>query len=677
MSGRGQKVHKGAAPRQSKRSSSNAKRSGKRGPRIDAATLAHLDEDEARLEALVFGGGAGTSLGGGVRDSGSSARASASHGGTGAGLVAAPKAPRAAAWDDEDDAGIAVDIASTARLRKLRTTEGEVAIAGDEYSRRLRERHAALVAGSGAAVSAAGSSGAAAPGSWATLPATKRKRPASSAPGAAGYGRAGRGVDDSDDGAATGGAGAATAAALGRVGGRRRLDSDDGDEHDGFGAAGSDAAEDEHEDEDEDDEEALLRSAGGVVASAGADGGSSGPLPAGHLSISRVRDANRAEPSKAVVQAAAFHHSAGAVLLTGGLDRKLRFFAIDGKRNPKVASVMFPDLPIASAGWSHDGNEVFVSGRRPFFYSYDVAGGAATRVPRLLGRDEKSLESMVVQTPTSCMTAATTGGAAAAYDVPMLAFLGNDGTVIMASQHTKTLVTTLRLNGSVRAAAFVKPWLSPAGSHTGWSDLLTIGSEGAVYRWDLRTMRCLYRHADEGSTGGTAIAGSEDGRFVAVGSSAGIVNVYDSSAHDIAKLYSLGTGTGAGAASGGAGASAGAGAVASSVDSLAGAGVFSAESLGGRAPRPLFSSMSLTTSISRLAFSPGAGEMLSIASQRTTDAFRLVHSASGKPFPNWPSSNTPLHYVTASSFSPHCGYIAVGNDRGRVLLYRLNHYAEA
>lgn len=669
MSGRGQKVHRGSGSQPPRRGAGGPKRGGKRGPRIDAATLAHLDEDEARLEALVFGGGAGTSLGGSHHDAGSSARVSASHEPSGArSRDGAAKAARAAAWDDEDDAGIAVDIASTARLRKLRAAEGEVAIAGDEYGRRLRERHAALVAGSGAVAAAAGP-GAAAPGSWAALPAVKRKRPAGASVVARG------GDEDSDSGAA-GGAGAGAA----RASGRRRLDSDDQEDGDDDGAAagyGAAAFDDSDGDEDDEDEGTLLRSAGGVVAGAAGDGegGRGGPLAGGHLSISRVRDANRAEPSKAVIQAAAFHHSAGAVLMTGGLDRKLRFFAIDGKRNPKVASVMFPDLPIASAGWSHDGNEVFVSGRRPFFYSYDVAGGAATRIPRLIGRDEKSLESMVVQTPTSCMTAAGGAGgvgAAAAFDVPLLAFLGNDGTVILASQHTKTLVTTLRLNGSVRAATFVKPWLSPADSHTGWSDLLTIGSEGAVYRWDLRTMRCLYRHADEGSTGGTAIAGSEDGRYVAVGSTAGIVNVYDSSAHDIAKLYSLGT-----SSSSGAGAGAGAVAGASSVDALAGAGVFSAESLGGRAPRPLFSAMNLTTSISGLSFSPGAGEMLSIASQRTTDAFRLVHSASGKAFPNWPSNKTPLHYVTASSFSPHCGYIAVGNDRGRVLLYRLNHYAEA
>jgi U3 small nucleolar RNA-associated protein 18 len=94
-------------------------------------------------------------------------------------------------------------------------------------------------------------------------------------------------------------------------------------------------------------------------------------------------------------------------------------------------------------------------------------------------------------------------------------------------------------------------------------------------------------------------------------------------------------------------------------------------------PKPLFTSMHLTTGISQLAFSPGAGEVLAIGSQRERDSFKLVHTRSGKAFSNWPSSSTPLHYVTSTSFSPNSGYIAVGNDKGRVLLYRLNHYAEA
>ena len=39
-------------------------------------------------------------------------------------------------------------------------------------------------------------------------------------------------------------------------------------------------------------------------------------------------------------------------------------------------------------------------------------------------------------------------------------------------------------------------------------------------------------------------------------------------------------------------------------------------------------------------------------------------------------SQTPLSYVFSLDFSPNSGYLAVGNDKGKVLLYRLRHYGE-
>ena len=71
------------------------------------------------------------------------------------------------------------------------------------------------------------------------------------------------------------------------------------------------------------------------------------------------------------------------------------------------------------------------------------------------------------------------------------------------------------------------------------------------------------------------------------------------------------------------------------------------------------------------------GELLAIASDRTKDALKLIHLPTGTVFQNWPSDRTPLRKVTSLDFSPGGGYLAVGNSRGRVLLYRLNHYGSA
>lgn len=69
--------------------------------------------------------------------------------------------------------------------------------------------------------------------------------------------------------------------------------------------------------------------------------------------------------------------------------------------------------------------------------------------------------------------------------------------------------------------------------------------------------------------------------------------------------------------------------------------------------------------------------MVAIASRFTRDGVRIVHLPSGTVFSNWPSVKTPLRYVFCAEFSPSSGYLALGNDRGRVLLYRVGHYAEA
>lgn len=66
-----------------------------------------------------------------------------------------------------------------------------------------------------------------------------------------------------------------------------------------------------------------------------------------------------------------------------------------------------------------------------------------------------------------------------------------------------------------------------------------------------------------------------------------------------------------------------------------------------------------------------------MASRMKRDALRLVHVPSLSVYANWPTSRTPLHYVHSLDFSPGGGFLAVGNARGRALLYRLHHYPSA
>lgn len=65
----------------------------------------------------------------------------------------------------------------------------------------------------------------------------------------------------------------------------------------------------------------VLEQAGGVLA----------PRPArlqpGSLETSRFKDANIADPSKAVVQSVGWHPT-GQLFMTGGLDKRIRLFKV-------------------------------------------------------------------------------------------------------------------------------------------------------------------------------------------------------------------------------------------------------------------------------------------------------------------------------------------------------------
>lgn len=380
---------------------------------------------------------------------------------------------------------------------------------------------------------------------------------------------------------------------------------------------------------------AAMATAGGVLQASSA-------LAPGELAVSRVRDANIVAPARAVVRSIAWHPGVGAgVVAIGAHDGTLRIFRADGVANSIVAAVPLRDLPIYSVGWTGDGSEVIATGRRSFFYAYDIGAGRTTRVPRLLGRDEASLESAVVSPGDP------------ASSTSLIAFLGNDGTTLLASARSKQWVGNLKAPvGSVRAAAFSR---GPTGGGGGagsldFPELITTGSHGEVIRWDLRAMKPLARYADEGSTGGTAIAAHPSGKSFAVGSSLGVVNVYNTASIDAAAVPRAGT------------------AAVSSI--FASARVL--------APKPAQTYLNLTLAVDHLSYGGPAGELLVMSSSRTRDSLRLAHAASGTVFGNWPTPRTPLACVTAgAAVSPGGGFLAVGNDKGRVLLYRLTHFASA
>lgn len=320
----------------------------------------------------------------------------------------------------------------------------------------------------------------------------------------------------------------------------------------------------------------------------------------GLLECSRLMNANSEEPSNGPINSVQFHRN-GQLLLTAGLDRRLRFFQVDGKHNPKIQSIFIEDCPIYKASFLPDGSEVIISGRRKFFYSFDLVKAAVSKIGPLTGREEKSLEVFEVSPDSST-----------------IAFIGNEGYILLMSSRTKELIGTVKMNGSARSLAFAD----------GGQQLLSGGGDGQVYHWDLRTRRCFHKAVDEGCLMGSALCVSPDSSLFAAGSSSGIVNVYKRE-----------------------------------------------EFLGGKR-KPLKSIENLTTVVDFMKFNHDA-QVLAISSRMKKNGLKLIHVPSFTAFSNCPPPRFSLQYPRALDFSPHGGFMAIGNAGGKVLLYKLHHYQNA
>lgn len=356
----------------------------------------------------------------------------------------------------------------------------------------------------------------------------------------------------------------------------------------------------------------LLRSTGRILSSRAAAAGGQSKLEAGTIDIRRVGNANGQDPNRAVVQAVEFHPS-GRMVMTAGLDKTMRLFQVDGKRNAKIQGVHLQDLPLYSAHFAASGNEVLMMGRRPFFYQFDLGSGVTSRVETLArGREaEMSLENCVVSP-----------------DGSRFAIVGGKGRVVLASTKFKQQTGVLRMNTPCGAVAF-----SASNDH----HIYTTGRGGTIHLWDVRKHACVDAHVDEGSLAATAVASAPS--HYATGSSVGVVNIYQNSAMSAGQSAS---------------------ADASMESQIHGSRVVAPERV----------VLNLSTSISAMTFNSD-GQLLAFASRALKNAVRLLHVPSMTVYSNWPTQNVNLRRVSCLAFSPSGGFLAAGNDKGEALLFRI------
>lgn len=398
---------------------------------------------------------------------------------------------------------------------------------------------------------------------------------------------------------------------------------------------------------------ALLSTDTGLLASAPRRG----PLGADRLEVERLRDANEEQlqgtSEPAAIEQVQFHPSArSAVLLTASRDRRVRLFQINGRENPLLESLHVPDMPVRTASFHPSGESVLISGPRPYLYAYDVRSGrtlrsspwrGAGRVVSSAGGTEADAGaerdlSFVRFEPGAASRMAAVGGRRGV--VHLL-----DWGAGAAGQPGGQRIGELRMNAPLAGMA----WAPTAPAPT----LLMLSTEGRVHVWDVRQRTCPVTAHDTSVYGAKGLEVSPASSvhptpYWSIGSSSGLVNVY-----------------------GGEPAKAGTGADATSGSALEGL-----LAPGAAGTHPLVAARSLgnlTTAITSMHFSHDA-QLLLLASRNKKDALRMVHLPPLRVFSNWPTAGTPLGHVADAAFSPGGQYLAMGNTRGRVLLYSLRHY---
>ncbi|KAK4047869.1 U3 snoRNP protein [Microbotryomycetes sp. JL221] len=343
-----------------------------------------------------------------------------------------------------------------------------------------------------------------------------------------------------------------------------------------------------------------------------------GKLEAGEIEIDRVRDANQADSSSSAIVSVGFNPRA-QVLYSATADRRLRLFQIDGTENPLIQTLHVPELPISTAAYHPSGSSILMTGNRPFFMLYDLQSGQVVRSPRGLltgglgGSDRLA-----------------TGGQGGlerfkfSQDGDMLAVGGRRGYVHLVDWSAGGVSKGGQVFGEVKMNVAVK---GIAWQREG-RELLTLGDNSEVYIWDVGTRKCITRWKDDGGFGACMLETDRSGQYTAIGSSTGIVNLYNPQS----ELPSAGS------------------------------------------ERKAFKAIgNLTTSVSSMCFNHDS-QLLALASRTNKDQLKLVHVPSASVYQNWPTQQTPLHHVTAIDFSKGSEWLAVGNARGKVLLYTVKAF---
>ena len=275
---------------------------------------------------------------------------------------------------------------------------------------------------------------------------------------------------------------------------------------------------------------------------------------------------------------------------------------------------------------SPDQNLIVLSSRRRHFHTWSLTTGRISKISRPLTSSDPNIRSS--QRTMERFKLSPCGR--------YMGLVGSGrkggGCINVLSTTTMQYVCSCRINSLGGVADFA--W---------WGDgegFAVAGKNGEVSEYDMNDRRVVGRWKDQGAVGTTVIAlgGESDrkclggDRWAAIGSSSGIVNIYDR--REWSGIVSV------------------------------------KEPSVPRTPKPVRTLDQLTTPTSHLVFSSD-GQILVFASRWKRDALRIMHLPSCTVYRNWPTDRTPLGRVSSVALSPDGGLLAVGNEQGKIRLWEI------
>ncbi|GKT42016.1 putative U3 small nucleolar RNA-associated protein 7 [Colletotrichum spaethianum] len=290
--------------------------------------------------------------------------------------------------------------------------------------------------------------------------------------------------------------------------------------------------------------------------------------------------------------------------------------------NPMLTSVQAKGVDVRRAEFLYPaGDQIFFAGRRKFFHSWDLESGHVQKTSQIQGHklEHKTMEHFKLSPCGRYMG--------------LVASMRKGGGIInIVSTESRQWIAAARLDSRHGIADFA--WWSNGDG------LSILGRDGSVGEYSMVERKFLAVWRDEGCVGGIVIAlgghqGPEllgDDRWVAVGSSSGITNIYDR--ETLIKTSKTG------------------------------------EVSVQEQPEPTRRFEQLVTPITVLTFSPD-GQLLAFGSREAKDALRLVHLPSCTVYRNWPTAQTPLGRITSVAFGRSSELLAVGNDTGKIRMWEI------